>query len=114
MARSTAESINVKVFNDSSFNNLVLVFARNYPIPLTQDVLNMAWRVMLVPSKGCTVFSYPSACKIGAFYHRADGAMCVTAGPFEASVGSSWRVSASRKTEGLLVKQNGLFILRNI
>lgn len=101
-------SIDVQLINESSFNSVIVIFANDYPVPLTQEILQMAWRVMLIPSKGSAVFPFSIASKIGAFYH--DNHVCTTAGPVEASTGTTWSVTADRKSSELSIKQNGLLI----
>ena len=85
--------IDIGFHNHTSDNNIVvLIFARYYPIPLTEETFKMAWKVMMVPSMGNVKFTYPTKNKISAFYYN--GSNRVSVGPHHAEPGTTWIASA--------------------
>lgn len=53
---------------------VILIFGQNHPIPLTKETVNMAWKIMLVPSQKSAKIKYPMQDKIGVAYsHAHDG-----------------------------------------
>lgn len=86
---------------------IMLVFARKYPVPLTQQTLQMAWQVMIIPSQGQGKFIYSKKDYVGAFYY--DERSQILAGPIEAEPGSSWIVTAEQKSSISLVEDDSKF-----
>lgn len=85
--------INIVVHNQTPLSNIViLVFARYYPIPITEESLNMAWKTMMIPPKGSTQFPYPVKDRISAYVYN--GKKRISAGPYDATIGTTWEASA--------------------
>lgn len=86
--------IDIVFNNKTSSNNMVaLIFARSYPIPLTEETFRMAWKIMMVPSMGNVKFSYPKCNRIAVFFFN--GSNRVSAGPYDADPGSTWIATAA-------------------
>ncbi len=98
-------SKDIAVRNQTDDNSIiVLVFARPYPIPLTEETFKMAWKIMLIQSGGTRKFSYPAKNQISVFYYNTDGRSRVTAGPVDAEPGTTWHARAIKNGSILLEK----------
>ena len=100
--------IDIVFRNKTSSNNIVaLIFARSYPIPLTEETFRMAWKIMMVPSMGNVKFSYPKDNKIVVFFFN--GSNRVSAGPYDAVPGSTW-IATATENGSLRLDRDGICI----
>ena len=103
-----APKTDISFYNRTSDNHIVvMVFARPYPVPITEEILRMAWKIILVPSMGNSKFSYPVKNSIYAFYY--DGSNRVSAGPYEAAPGTTWVAQTTESGNVFLEKCGKIF-----
>lgn len=97
--------VEIVFHNHTSDNNIVvLVFARQYPVPITEETFKMAWKILIVPSMGNSRFKYPTENRISAFYYN--GSNRIAAGPYDAEPGTTWIASAT-ESNGVLLEKDG-------
>lgn len=85
---------------------VLLVFARNYPSPMTKEILKMAWKVEMVSPMETIQFSYPLKNKICAFY-TDDSSNRITAGDvLDAEPGTTW-VAKTTKDGSIMLRKDG-------
>ena len=106
--RWISRDIDIAVYNETDDNNIVvMIFARHYPVPLTEETFRMAWKIMMIPSEGGNSrFSYPMTNRISAFYYNSDGNSRVTAGPYDAEPGTTWTAKTT-KDGSIILEQDG-------
>lgn len=72
----------------------VLVFAKNYTAKINSiQAYYCAWHTLR--SQTTVRFNYPAELSVGAVY-RCEGGQVNTAGPFKASLGSTWQITQPR------------------
>ena len=72
----------------------VVVFTKNYNTD-TPKIYYVAWQVLAAQSSA--QFKYPAEISIGATYQKSG--QIITAGPFPAQLGSTWKITQSTEND---------------
>ena len=111
----TTSDIPIKFINATLTGSLdagVVVFTKNSDVS-TPQAYYVAWQVLPIRSEISEVFVYPAATAVGATYDENN--VTVTAGPFPAELGSTWRIDQETErdtatlTKGVLSIQHCMY-----
>ena len=93
--------IPVKYINNTKSTDFeVMVFTKNYSTR-TPKIYYVAWQVLR--GQTSVEFKYPVMLAVGATY--TSKGLQVVAGPFDATLGSSWRINQEKPTDTAVLKQ---------
>ena len=96
------DDIPIKYINNTKNTDFeVMVFTKNYSTR-TPKVYYVAWQVLR--GQTSVEFKYPVNLAVGATY--ATNGLQVVAGPFDATLGSSWRITQEKPTDTSVLKQS--------
>ncbi|XP_019849915.1 PREDICTED: uncharacterized protein LOC109580805 [Amphimedon queenslandica] len=84
---------------------VILVFGRKYPVPISEQTLEVAWKVFILPTNGKVNFMFPHKSKVGAFYFHGESQGI--AGPLDAKIGSTWIAMSSADEGSLMLTESG-------
>jgi hypothetical protein len=105
-----ASSIPIKYVNATKHADFqVLVFTKNYS-PDTPKTYYVAWQVLAAQST--SEFKYDTTISVGATYEK--GGQTITAGPFQAQLGSTWEIQDPQEGATATLTQGIRGVLINI
>jgi dynein heavy chain 1 len=83
-----ASSIPIEYINDTKKTDFkVLVFTKNYSVN-TPKTYYVAWQILTAETS--SQFEYAATISVGATYQKSG--QIITAGPFQAELGSTWEI----------------------
>ena len=93
--------IQIKYVNDTDSTDFqVVVFAKNVSTN-TPETYYTAWQILQVHSSA--QFTYPVSTAVGATYRS--GGQLITAGPFPAELGSTWKITQPSVNDTAVLSQ---------
>lgn len=100
------EYIPIKYVNNTKNTDFeVMVFTKNYSTR-TPKIYYVAWQVLR--GQTSVEFKYPMHLAVGATY--SSNGLQIVAGPFDATLGSSWRITQEKANDTAFLKQGNLYI----
>ena len=104
-AKDRASSITIDINNKTSSSKKVLIFGRNYHIPLTESTVEEAWRVVPdIPANGKATIYYPHETSVGVFYHERGNT--ISLGPYPAALGTAWIYEQTEENTATLTQDS--------
>ena len=97
-------SISINIINNTLTPKTVLIFGRNYPIPLSKQDVQDAWQTIPVPSHGRATINYPLKTAVGVFYTVSSATILY--GPHLASPGTVWVYDEEMENKAALMQDN--------